>query len=138
VVLYLGHYHNQRQGAELVGAQNLIAGDKDSPWTSIGEFHRSEGSVTLRQTRLRSAAGRLLVWDWYRIAGHDLSNPYLAKALLARDKLLGRGDASWAIALATPYDTRADSAAQTLRLFMREMLPTIDGALAVAAPRNAG
>src|SRR6185295_11640269 len=27
VTVYLGYYRNQRQGAELVGSQNLIAGD---------------------------------------------------------------------------------------------------------------
>src|SRR3954469_14504639 len=31
--VYLGYYRNQRQGAELVGSQNLIAGGEDSPWT---------------------------------------------------------------------------------------------------------
>jgi EpsI family protein len=89
--------------------------------------------VALRQTRLGSAGGRLLVWDWYRIAGIDLSNPYMAKALLARDKLLRRGDDSAAIVLAAPYETRPDTAAETLRAFTREMLPAIDDALRAAA-----
>jgi EpsI family protein len=88
--------------------------------------------VELRQTRLGSAAGRLLVWDWYRVAGRDLSNPYLAKALLARDKLLGRGDESAAIVLAAPYDARPEAAAETLRHFVRDMLPAIDKALLAA------
>jgi EpsI family protein len=137
VAVYLGYYRNQRQGAELVGSQNLIAGAVGSPWVRIGESLRSErlpnGMVELRQTRLSSAGGRLLVWDWYRIAGHDLSNPYLAKALLARDKLLRRADDSAAVVLAAPYEARPESAAETLRVFARDMQPVIDHALDEAA-----
>jgi EpsI family protein len=142
VAVYLGYYRNQRQGAELVGSQNLIAGASDSPWTRISEsLHEEElpnGRMELRQTRLRSAAGRLLVWDWYRIAGQDLSNPFMAKALVARDKLLRRGDDSAAIVLAAPYEARYETAAETLRLFTREMLPAIDHALRVATQKASG
>jgi exosortase A len=142
VAVYLAYYRNQRQGAELVGSQNLIAGDSGSPWARMSESLRSEdlpsGTVELRQTRLGAAGGRLLVWDWYRIAGYDLSNPYLAKALLARDKLLGRGDDSAAIVLAAPYDSRPERAADTLRDFAREMLPAIDNALRLAAQKGSG
>jgi len=142
VAVYLGLYRKQRQGAELVSSQNRIAGGRDSAWASMGESLRTEalsnGAVELRQTRLRSRGGRLLVWDWYRIAGRDLSNRYLAKALLARDKLLGRGDDSAAIVLAAPYDARPELAAETLRLFMRDMLPAIDAALGAAAQRRPG
>jgi exosortase A len=140
VSVYLGYYRNQRQGAELVSSQNLVAGGRDSPWAKTGESLHSEefptGTMGLRQTRLRSAAGGLLVWDWYRIAGQDLSNPYMAKALVARDKLLRRTDDSAAIVLAAPYETRPETAAETLRLFTREMLPAIDYALRVAAQKG--
>lgn len=142
VALYLGYYRNQGEGRELVGSQNLVAGGSDSPWARIGESLRSEdlrsGRLELRQTRLASAGGRLLVWDWYRIAGRDLSNPYVAKALLARDKLLRRGDDSAAIVLAAPYEASPEAAAETLRLFLRDMLPAIDAALGSALPGRTG
>jgi len=142
VAVYLGYYRNQRQGAELVGSQNLVAGAGDSPWTKTSEALQREelpsGTLQLRQTWLRSAAGRMLVWDWYRIGGQDLSNPYLAKALVARDKLLRRGDDSAAIVLAAAYDSRPETAAQTLRLFTREMLPAIDHALGAATQKGPG
>jgi exosortase A len=142
VALYLGYYRNQRQGAELVSSQNLVAGASGSSWVRIGESLRSEdlpnGTVELRQSRLTSTGGRLLVWDWYRISGHDLSNPYLGKALLARDKLLGRADDSAAIVLAAPYDALPETAAETLRVFTREMWPAIDNALRLAAQKESG
>ena len=129
VVLYFGHYRNQRQGAELVSSQNTIAGGNATRWMSHGTSFRTEGTLKLRQTRLRAGGARLLVWDWYRVAGQDTADPYVAKALLARDKLLGRGDASTAVVLAAPYETRPEDAAETLRLFMRDMLPAIQAAL---------
>jgi len=139
--VYLGYYRNQRQGAELVGSQNLIAGGEDSPWTRISESLRSEelpgGKLQLRQTRLGSAGDRLLVWDWYRVGGRDLSNPFVAKALLARDKLLRRGDDSAAIALAAPYEADPEAAAETLRFFLRDMLPSIDKSLAMSGAGGA-
>jgi EpsI family protein len=142
VAVYLGYYRNQRQGEELVGSENLVAGAGDSPWARIDASLQSEelpiGRVELRQTRLRSGAGRLLVWDWYRIAGHDLSNPYMAKALVARDKLLRRADDCAAIVLAAPYEARPETAAETLRVFAREMLPAIDDVLRVAAREGSG
>jgi hypothetical protein len=40
--------------------------------------------------------------------------------------------------LAAPYDARPELAAETLRLFMRDMLPAIDAALGAAAQRRPG
>jgi EpsI family protein len=136
VAVFLAHYRNQRQGAELVSSQNQVAGAADSPWSAtasaIHDERLAEGMIELRESRLRSSADRLLVWDWYRIGGRDLSNPYLAKALLARDKLLGRADESAVIVLAAPYDAQPEAAADTLRLFVRDMLPSIEKSLAVS------
>jgi exosortase A len=137
VALYLGYYRRQRQGAELVTSTNIMVQQKHPDWANVGESRRREdlgkGPVNIRQTQLRSVGQRLLIWDWFRISGHDLSNPYFAKLLLARDKLLRRGDDAAAIILAIPYDERTDVAQETLRQFVREMLPSIEATLADAA-----
>ena len=85
-------------------------------WRAIGAAPREvqPGALRVRETRVRSAAERLLAWGWYRIAGADTASPYVAKALLAREKLLGRGDDSAAIVLAAPYAERPDEAARVL------------------------
>jgi exosortase A len=136
VALYLGYYRHQHRGAELITTTNVMVVQKDPVWGNIGDSKRMEdlgqGQVVIRQTRLRSAGQRLLIWDWFRISGRDLSNPYLAKLILARDRLLGRGDDGAAIILATPYSGDAQHAEKTLREFAAEMLPSIDAALARA------
>jgi EpsI family protein len=131
VALYVGYYRDQRQGAELVNFMNRV--DTKPAWVNVGTGVRTEdvgASVALRETHLRGKAERLLVWEWYRIGENELSNPFLAKALLARDKLLGRGDASAAIILAAPHEASPEAAAESLRQFAREMRPSLDAALA--------
>jgi EpsI family protein len=107
---------------------------KHPVWNNLSESLKKEalGSETLdvRETRLRSPQQRLLVWDWFRIAEHDLVNPYLAKWMLAWEKLTHRGDDGTAIILATPYDDHSEPPAATLREFVLDMKPSIDAALA--------
>src|SRR5690606_23867928 len=119
-------------GAELIGSQNSIAGG-DAKWINAGEALRKEdfgdGPFVLRQTRVIGPAERWLAWDWFRISGEDTSNPYLAKARLARDKLLGRGAEGQAVVLAAPYTERLEEAQTTLREFVRDMHPSINAVL---------
>ena len=134
VVLYIGFYPQQRRGAELVTSTNVMVVQKHPVWSNIGVSRRKEdlgkGPLDIRQTLLRSTAQRLLIWDFLHISGHELTNPYLAKLLFARNKLLGRGDDGAAIIVASPYDEELDAAADTLREFVREMAPSTDAALA--------
>jgi exosortase A len=139
VVLYIGYYRRQREGERLVTSTNIMVVQKHPVWSNFGESSIAEdfgnGPLAVRQTELRSAGQRLLVWDWFRVSGRDLTNPYLAKVLFARDKLLGRGDSGSAIIVATPYEEQTGVAAETLRQFAREMKPSIDAALAGVAAR---
>lgn len=135
VALYIGYYRDQRQGAELVNSTNVMVVQKHPVWGNVGEAARSEAFGPLRETRLRSLPQRLLVWDWYRISGRDVASPYLAKLYLAADKLLGRGDDAAALIIAAPYDERVEEAQATLREFARDMLPSIEAALAAAGTR---
>jgi exosortase A len=134
VALYLGYYPQQREGAKLVTSTNIMVVQKHPVWSNVGESSRVEnagnGSFDIRETRLRSPSQRLLVWDWFRIAGRDLTSPYIAKVLFARDRLLDRGDEGVAIILATPYDEGTDAAQQALRSFTRDMLPSVNTSLA--------
>jgi exosortase A len=140
VALYIGFYPRQRRGAELVTSTNVMVVQKHPVWSNVGESRRKESlgkdPVEIRQTLLRSKVQRLLVWDFFNISGYELANPYLAKLLLSRNKLLDRGDDGAAIVLAVPYDDDLGTAADTLREFAREMAPSIDAALARAGNRT--
>ena len=132
VAVYLGYYRDQRQGAELISSQNTV--QALPRWHYAASGVRTEdlggGALEVRQTELRGPAQRLLVWEWFHIGERELANPYVAKALLARDKLLGRGDASAVIILAAPFDGRTQAATDSLRRFARDMRPSLLASLA--------
>jgi EpsI family protein len=134
VALHLGYYHHQRRGAQLVSSWNIMVLQKHPVWTNVGEHAVKEasgpGTFDVRETQLRAADERLLIWDWFRIAGHDLTNPYFAKAMLAWQKLTNRGDDGTAIILATLYTDAARPPTSTLAEFTRDMLPSVDASLA--------
>jgi exosortase A len=134
VALYLAYYHHQRRGAQLVNSWNIMVVQKHPIWSNVGEAKLPDalgpGTLEARETRLRSPQQRLLVWDWFRIGGHDVVNPYLAKAMLAWDKLSNRGDDGTAIIIVTPYDDFTQPPVATLREFAIDMGPSINAALA--------
>jgi EpsI family protein len=136
VALHLGYYHHQRRGAQLVNSWNIMVVQKHPVWTNLSESRVTNalgpGTLDVRETRVRSPQQRLLIWDWFRIGSHDVVNPYIAKAMLAWEKLANRGDDGAAIILATPYDDPSRPPVATLSEFARDMIPSINAALAHA------
>jgi EpsI family protein len=109
---------------------------KHEVWSNVGVSQRTEAigpvALPLRQTLLRSAGQRLLIWDWFVVAGEDVVNPYKAKLIQARDQILGRGDDGVAIIVVAPYADTPAAAEQSLRDFVVDMRPSIDAATAKA------
>jgi len=136
VVLYVAVYRNQKQGKELITAENRMVEMWHPVWGNLGATQRVEsvGSTTLplRRTLLRSSGQRLVIWDWFVIAGQEVANPYMAKFLQARDKMLGRGDDGVAIIVAAPYTESPAAAEQVLRDFIAAMRPSINASLTQA------
>jgi EpsI family protein len=131
VGLFLGVYRTQRHGAELVTSANIMVDEKHPMWSDTMVRPRrvglSSGELALEQHLLSSRRGeRLLVWTWYLVGDRHTSNPYLAKLLEAKSRLLGhRGEAAL-IAVAAPYDERPETAASVLTSFVDAMLPAIE------------
>ena len=129
VDLYVSYYRNQQQGTELINSQNLLVAETGSNWHSIKEYTRviSLGSQqeTINQNQLQSPSTKLLIWRWYWFGEEKTANPYLAKAILAKNKLLGRGDDGAEIIIATRYEETPDEAVPVLQGFLGDMMPTI-------------
>jgi exosortase A len=136
VGLYLGVYRTQRQGAELLTSQNVMApqpetGNDFVPWSekeNASRRIRLYGDGTKAdQTRLGSRnEERLLVWSWYRVGGRHTANPYLGKVLEASSRLFGKRRDGSLIAIATPYEEKLAEAEETLQDFVDQMFPSID------------
>jgi exosortase A len=136
VALYVTVYRNQKPGKQLISTGNVMVDQRNPRWSNVSEARRSESvggsELPLRQTRLRSDTQRLLVWDWFVVAGQDVASPYRAKLLQARERLMGRGDDGVAIVVAVPYHDSPAAAEQALREFLATMRPSIDAAIAAA------
>ena len=106
---------------------------KDPEWSNLGETTNAPGAGTqpaeVIQAKLRSAPQRLLVWRWNRLDGRDTTNDYLAKLLLASERVVGARDDGTAIVIATPYAGDVEQAQPILREFMRDMRPSIAASL---------
>ena len=105
VGLYVAYYRQQGGLRKLSDADALLARSEDKVWSRIAEG-RPQVSVASQSIALRSAelrrrdelgGGRgssVSAWQVYWVGGHFTSNDAVAKAWVAIDRLLGRGDDS--------------------------------------------
>ena len=120
VGLYLGYYQAQNYQHKLVSSDNVLLLSKDPHWVQVASAPRDgvwgAQTVSVRTAQLRprpSATLRndpgLLVWQIYWINGRLTASDYQAKALIALNRLMGRGDASAVIVLHTAQGPGADA-----------------------------
>lgn len=137
--LYVGYYRHQRQGAELITAQNTLAASNNQEWRSTGEVRRTlvfnQIDLSVLETRLLGRSTSLLVWRWYWVDGQYIVNPYWGKLLQAKSNLLGRGDDAAVVIVYARFDDRPEVAEQALRSFVGTMLAAVTRTLEHA--RNA-
>jgi EpsI family protein len=76
------------------------------------------GSLSVRETVLRSREGNLLVWSWYWVDGKFTDNPYRAKFLRVKARLLGGPQASAFLAVGANYASDRTDAASALQDFL--------------------
>jgi exosortase A len=131
VLLELDYYVTQRQGAELINSQNYMIKQKDPAWSNVGEtlvtVQIGGKSREVRQAKMRGSNGqRLLVWQWNLIDQRPVVNDYLAKLILAFDRVRLARDDGLSVLIATPYQNADIKAAtSTLARFAADMEPAI-------------
>jgi EpsI family protein len=131
VSLFVALFPKQTQGAEAINKDNQLA-ENIVRSVSLGRESVSLGSERVRVNRYRaviSAEGRpgeYLAWQWFRVAGHSVTNRYAGKAWEAVARLYpGRADGAW-IAIATSSDELDNRTAQRrLRNFAEHIGPAI-------------
>lgn len=133
VDLYINYYRDQKQGSELINSQNILVSGAEPGWHNVRQETRSialgSQQEVINQGELRSSSTRLLIWRWYWLSGESTASPYLAKFILARNKLLQRGDDGAEIIVATRYEDTQEEAVPVLQGFLDDMLPAITNAL---------
>ena len=125
VDLYIALYTRQRQGAEMISGQSNVADGKVWTRAAIGTAVAKVDGQNLRVavTRIVGGGRGRLVLDWYWIGGRYTSDPYLAKALQAYDKLFVGNRLSAAILVSSTYDERPATAMAFLKNFVADLPP---------------
>ena len=133
VGLYIAYYRNQQEGSQLISSKNAFVDSTNSEWGNIGETQRilvaGNERISLIEARLRSRSAQLLVWRWYWMDGQYVMNPYWAKLLQAKSRLLGRGGDGAVVIVYTEVDADRKMAADRLQDFVNSTLPVITRSL---------
>jgi EpsI family protein len=135
VGVFIAFYSNEKQDATLVTSQNVMVIQKDKVWQRRGEtmVHLvvEEGRIPARRTLLRSVQASLVALDWYWIGGIHLTNPYLAKLVKVKERLIGSSLEEAGVVVYTPVisDDDGPAADRVLTAFVADMLPSIDATL---------
>ncbi|MBS0346309.1 MAG: exosortase A [Proteobacteria bacterium] len=100
VSAYVAVYAQQRNGHELVQSANQLVLPSDSDWNWLADGRGPDsGSGYWRRSVLAGHGSQVVVLSGYWIDGRLVTNDYLAKALLAVTKLMGRPDTSAYVAI---------------------------------------
>jgi EpsI family protein len=133
VGLTLLYYRNQHPGTQLISSTNVLAIDKTN-WHTVEASARTENlagrALALREGKLASAGGRMLVWHWYWIGGGTTSSDYAGKAMQVRQKFFHGSDDGAAVMVSAPYDENPEEARAAMRAFLAANLPAVETTLA--------
>lgn len=134
VSLFITYYPIQRQGDELISSGNILVPEMDLIWRIIDETKASvkisSKVIEVRQTQLKSLETNLLIWRWYMLGeNEETTSPYIAKMILAKNKLLTGEEGGAEIIIAAPYNVNPDEAEFVLKQFLTDTLPGISSGL---------
>jgi exosortase A len=106
VYLHIGYYLYERRGAEAVSYGHVLVPDKRMTLSAAGKLSAPLGGEALAPRYERFVAGRnaRVVWFWYWVDGRFTGDPYVAKLLQAKAKILGGQPAAAIIAAVADYD----------------------------------
>jgi len=137
VGLFIGYYNHQTEDTKLISSLNALTVTEDKSWVTLDTksmtLEQNTGAIDVHQSLLRGAGTRLTTWDWFWVAGRHTDNPYAAKLIQAKSRLLGHGDDSAVIVLYTVSRDRGEAAEAILRDFAQDAFPAIERTLNIAA-----
>jgi exosortase A len=138
VALTVLYYRNQEKNKSLISSVNRVAGEHNAvraAGSSLRSMQVAGQLFELRETRLVSASGQLLVWHWNWIDNRMTANDYLGKLWQAQAMLRFHADDGAAVMLSAPYGESPDEARKSLRGFLDANLAPIEAALIATRAR---
>ena len=138
VGLYLGYFRQQGADSKLVSANNQLVRSSDKEWAVADVGSRrvtlsSGAELTVKTAHLRRPVGHsdnaeLFVWQVYWVNGRYTISDSVAKAYVAIQRVLGRGD-DGALVIFSAIETQPGAAEAALDAFVRDNLGAIEAQL---------
>lgn len=125
VDLFIAYYARQREGAEVVQFNNDLIDTERWVRASGSSGRTAIGGTVLpvEQLRLIARGRQRIVWHWYWVDGRLTTNPYVAKLLEVKAKLLGTEQAAAAVAVSSEYVHEPEEAKERLARFLEAVDP---------------
>jgi EpsI family protein len=117
--LHVGYFLRDRRGAQAVSSAHDFEGANGWKTAAAGtvSVQFEDEPLSVRFTRsVRGGVGHL-VWYWYWVDGQFIGDPYIAKLLETKAKLVSGERASAVIAISADYADDASDAEKALRAF---------------------
>lgn len=136
VYLHVGYYVRERRGAQAVGFGHILVPEKGWTPSATGRAPAAVGDdeVSVQAVRVVSGDQTRLIWYWYWVDGRFTGDPYVAKLLQAKAKLLGGRRSAAIIAAAIDYSETPLEAEKSLTGFLSS-LRGLEKTLDLASPR---
>ena len=135
--IYLAFFRNQHQNAEAVSSQNILATEVSPEWdiASVSTHDRLSEPTRVQQTYLIWGDRKMLAWQWYWTGGIHTANPYQAKFIQARQRLLSQGGDSADVIIFAPYNMPRDKITVIMDDFLSQAVPAIQHSLTTASEK---
>ena len=125
VSLFLAYFTYQRQGSELIGSGHRLIGSKK--WSRVSSAtrgaHIGPEANSVMSTRIQRHPVSRIVWHWYWVDDRYTANPYVAKLLELKVRLLGGNPAAGIFVIATDYVDTPREAVPVLEAFLASISP---------------
>jgi exosortase A len=117
--LRLGYYLSERRGAQAISPNHELYGAPEATIVGKGSVPAVIGGepTSVRYQRIFWEGHGRIIWYWYWVDGRITGDPYFAKLLEAKAKLLGGRQPAAVIAVAAEYRTDPKEAETALRSF---------------------
>ena len=138
VGLYVAYFRQQQGERKLVGADAVLGNVNNGDWVRVADVERQAGGAAALPVRAvvlqRSAVTAhgsddgMVLWQTYWVNGRFTTSEAMAKAYIAFDRLLGRGDDAALLVFSAPGSPSGGEAA--LRAFVQDNLSAVEALLA--------
>ena len=127
LILRFGYYLSERRGAQAVSLNHELPGAPETAIIDKGSVAAKIGDVatSVRYQRIFVANRGRVIWYWFWVDDRVTGNPYFAKLLEVKAKLLGGRQPAAALALAANYRSDPEEAETLLRDFALKSTPLL-------------